>query len=91
MYLLTTKDVLVKINIIWYHFRIFFKQINSSCFPFYFELFFFPPVYLIKIVSRGKFKFYGHIYEEKSKENTPTLLTTVVVNLLYWIFNKEHL
>lgn len=37
--LLTTTEVLVKINIIWYHFHIFFKQMNSSCFTFFSEIF----------------------------------------------------
>ena len=38
--LLTTKEVLVKINIIWYHFHIFFKQMNSSCFTSFLKSFF---------------------------------------------------
>ena len=40
MCLLTTKEVLVKINIIWYHFHIFFKQMNSSCFTSILKFFF---------------------------------------------------
>lgn len=40
MYPLTTKELLVKINTISYHFNIFFKWMNSSGFTFYFEFFF---------------------------------------------------
>ena len=45
MCLLTTKEVLVKINIIWYHFHIFFKQMNSSCFTSILKSFFSTTVF----------------------------------------------
>lgn len=45
MCLLTTKEVLVKINIVWCHFHIYFKQINLlSLLPIIKLLFFYPCV-----------------------------------------------
>lgn len=93
--LLTTKEILVKINTIWYHFHIFFKWTNSSGFQFFFSISVFDKDSFI-----GKNENFSDIYipiytvsdiythQETIQIISFTILLRIV-KLLYLSFNKN--